>query len=445
MNSTEILIVAASLVGVHLAGMVGSRRGRADFVLAGRSLSVPMLVATLVATWYGAILASGEFILRYGIVFVLCFGIPYYAVAVIYSVWLAGRVRDNQSASIPEQLGLAYGPSARRLAAVLLLVITVPASYQLMLGHLISYQLGWPLGTSIIVGTVISVAYVIVGGLRSDVYANVVQSVLMFLGMGLLVGASVLKFGGPEMLLSDSTRPLFSVPGSLGWGGLLSWFVIAMQTFIDPNFYVRSASAANAMAARRAILWSVVCWVVFDMFQLTAGLYAARFLPEVDAQSSYLVLSSVTLPDWGRGIVVAGIIAAISSTLSGYALVSATTIADDVLPTLPFEVNDPTILNRIGLLISTVIGAIIAISAPSFVDLILHAASIAVSALLIPMLLSHTSMSSRYRAGILGSMILPAIVALVAIITDFGEPALLGLLSSALIHAYHWMKGAWVQ
>lgn len=442
MMTTELVIVILSLVAVHIAGLIAGRKGREDFVLADRSLSVPMLVATLVATWYGAILASGEFVLRYGIVFILCFGLPYYVVAIVYSMWLSGRVRSGRAASIPEQLGIVYGPAARRLAAVLLLVITIPASYQLMLGHLISYQLGWSMTTSVIVATIMSVSYVMVGGLRSDVYANVLQSILMFLGMGLLVAAAIGTFGHPGLLRDQSTTSLFIIPGSLGWGGILSWFVIAMQTFIDPNFYVRTASASSATVARTAILWSVLCWVVFDLLQLIGGLYVARFLPTVDPKSSYLALSAATLPDWGQGLVLAGMVAAISSTLNGYALVSATTIADEVLPRVKGLSSGPTSRNRIGLVVTSVIGAVISINAPSFIDLILNASSIVVSALLLPTIFSHTALNDRFRDGIIAIMLVPALTALMSIILDLWQPALTGLAMSIAMHLFHFSKGA---
>ncbi|MFM8771799.1 MAG: sodium:solute symporter, partial [Candidatus Kapaibacterium sp.] len=341
MFTPEITVVIASLVAVHVAGMLGSRRGRNDFVLAERSMSQPLLVATLVATWYGAILASGEFVIRHGVVFLLCFGLPYYVVAVVYAGWLSKRVREGMSASIPEQIGRVHGPRARRVATILLLVITVPASYQLMAGYILSNVTGLSLGVSIIVGTIFSVSYVTVGGLRSDAYANVVQVVLMFGGMILLAIASMMTFGGPELLSTAHTRPLFDIPGSLGWAGIASWWVIAMQTFIDPNIYVRAASASSISVARKAILWSVVCWIVFDLLQLITGLYAARYVPETNPAVAYLTLSGVVLPEWGRGLVLAGIIAAVTSTLSGYALVSASTIADEILPMLREIVVEP--------------------------------------------------------------------------------------------------------
>ncbi|MBU3678327.1 MAG: hypothetical protein FGM32_01805 [Candidatus Kapabacteria bacterium] len=442
MFTPEIIVVIVSVIVVHAAGVLGSRRGRQDFVLAERSMSQPLLVATLVATWYGAVLASGEFVMRHGIVFLLCFGLPYYIVAIVYAGWLSKRVREGMSASIPEQIGRVHGPQARRVAAVLLLVITVPASYQLMIGYILSNLTGLSLGLSIIVGTVFSVSYVTLGGLRSDAYANVVQLVLMFGSMVLLTVASMMTFGGPELLSTAKTRHLFDIPGSLGWAGIASWWVIAMQTFIDPNIYVRTASASSVSVARKAILWSAVCWIVFDVLQLVAGLYAARYVPGSSPAVAYLTLSDVVLPQWGRGLVLAGIIAAVSSTLSGYALVSASTIADDLLPMLRHAGSGSVSRHRIGLVLTSVVGAAFAYAVPSIIDLIFVASSIVVSALLLPTLVSHSHFASRFTAEMIPIMTIPAAVSAIVAAGNFGQPALFGIGTSLLLHIAHLM---WVR
>jgi SSS family solute:Na+ symporter len=441
MGLTEIIIVIASLVAVHAAGAFGSRRGRTDFLLAERSMSLPLLVATLVATWYGAVLASGEFVMRYGVVFILCFGVPYYLVAVAYAGWLSGRIRSGMAASIPEQIGHVHGPAARRLAAALLLVITVPASYQLMLGYVFVHLTGMPLSASILVSTVISIAYVAVGGLRSDAYANVIQVVLMYGGMLALTIAAVTYTGQADPEVSLVSTELFNVPGTLGWAGIAGWWIIAMQTFIDPTIYVRTASASNESIARKAILWSVVCWVVFDVLQLISGLAAAQYVPSSEIATSYLALSQIVLPPWGRGLVLAGIIAAVSSTLNGYALASATALADDVLPALRPEISGWGGRYRVGLAVTVMLGAVIAIAVPSIIDLIFGAASIVVSALLVPTLVSHTRHAPLFTSSILSAMLLPATAAAWALLTQTAQPALVGIGTSLMLHSALWLKG----
>ena len=74
-----------------------------EFILSGRRLSVTGFVATLVTTWYGAILGIGENTLLFGIQTWFIFSFPYYIFAIIYAFWIAPRIKKSGALSIPEQ------------------------------------------------------------------------------------------------------------------------------------------------------------------------------------------------------------------------------------------------------------------------------------------------------------------------------------------------------
>jgi len=93
-------------------------------------------------------------------------------------------------------------------------------------------------------------------------------------------------------------------------------------------------------------------------------------------------------------------------------------------------------------MIASLAGALVAINAPSFIELIMNAASIVVSALLIPTLLSHTSLAGQFRASIIVMMVVPAGAALLAIIIAAGHPALVGLTTSVSLLLLFWLKEA---
>ena len=65
--------------------------------------------------------------------------------------------------------------------AGILFVMTAPAAYVLMLGVLVNFATGWPLWVGVVLGTLLSIAYVFRGGLRAVVATDVVQFFLMFL------------------------------------------------------------------------------------------------------------------------------------------------------------------------------------------------------------------------------------------------------------------------
>ena len=67
--------------------------GEADYLVAGRRLTLPGFVASLVTTWYGGILGVGEYGWSYGISSWLVFGVPYYLWAGVFALVLARRAR----------------------------------------------------------------------------------------------------------------------------------------------------------------------------------------------------------------------------------------------------------------------------------------------------------------------------------------------------------------
>ena len=97
----HLSIVDLILLGVYFAAVlfIGFRAARKrksgsdDYLLAGRTLTLPVFVATLVSTWYGGILGVGEYSYRYGLSNWFVFGVPYYFFALIFALFLAKKIR----------------------------------------------------------------------------------------------------------------------------------------------------------------------------------------------------------------------------------------------------------------------------------------------------------------------------------------------------------------
>ncbi len=114
-----------AVIGLFLAGIASlgfSARVREHSVLqylaAGRSLSLPAFVATLVSTWYGGILGIGESVSYYGFGTWLLMGVPYYVFAIVYALYFARRVRGAEQISLPERFDSIWGRSVGVLAAI---------------------------------------------------------------------------------------------------------------------------------------------------------------------------------------------------------------------------------------------------------------------------------------------------------------------------------------
>ena len=281
MSPVAGLVYVLFLLFVVVRLFRGPMSGAADYIVAGRRLTLPAFTATLVSTWYGGILGVGEYTWRHGVSNWLVFGVPYYLFAGVFALWLAGRARRSEVLTVPDMLERRYGRPAALVGAFVLFVMTAPAAYVLMLGVMVRFATGWPLWIGVVLGTALSIGYVFRGGLRAVVMTDMVQFVLMFLGFMVLVPVCVVKFGGMEFLRASVPASHFQWDGGLGAQAVLVWYVIAMATLVEPAFYQRCYAAQTESVARRGIGLAIVFWVLFDLMTTTAGLYARALLPDL--------------------------------------------------------------------------------------------------------------------------------------------------------------------
>lgn len=378
-------------IGFHRKNSASGQKE--DFLLAGRSLTLPMFVSTLVATWYGNILGVGEFVYRDGLVGWVCFSFTYYVAALLFALFISRKVRSLGATSIPEQIEQRFGRVAGIISSIIVLFITLPAVYVLLLGVVVQLFTGWSLPISIIVSALLTFTYIYKGGFKANVATNSFQFVLMYVGFALLLVFSIMNFGSPLDLASHLPATHTTFTGTYGLQYVLVWFIIAFQTFVDPGFHQRCASARTPNIARNGVLISILFWMLFDFMTLTTALYAKAYLPEIAGGGlmSYPALSQAVLPAVCKGIFMVTIIATVMSTLSSYAFLSGATLGNDIIGKLmPKSKISSVRLMQIGLLISGISCIILAIAIPSAVDLIYKTASIAVPGLFFPLLTTYS-------------------------------------------------------
>lgn len=385
-----------------------------DYVVAGRAVTLPAFVATLVATWYGGILAVGEYGWRYGLANWLVFGVPYYVGAALFALLFAKRARESRLTSLPDQLERAYGRSPALAGAALVFVQTAPSAYVLMLGTLFAVMTGGSLTVCVIAAAVLSVFYVDKGGLRSVVAADRIQALLMYAGFAVLLVFLFVQHGGPSFLVGRVPATHFVWHGGQGAGAILVWYVIALGTLVEPAFWQRCYAARDARTARTGVLLSIACWAVFDLMTMTAALYARALLPDLaEPVMAFPELARLTLPPLALGLFFVGMIATVMSTIDSYAFLAATTLARDIAWRLRGgdESRVPA-WSRLALWATTAFATVLALSHRSVVDLWKDLGSVVTPALLLPILIAVHGRRSLPAAAALTLLLVPALVAL---------------------------------
>lgn len=380
------------------------------YLAAGRKLSLPAFVATLVSTWYGGILAVGDSVKAFGVGTFLLMGVPYYVFALIYAVWFATRVRGAAQISIPERLAAQYGNRAALFGSALVFMLAVPAAHVLMLGTLLRLFTGWPLSTSVIAATLVGTLFLYKGGLIADVRVGLLAFVMMYVGFGGIVVWCLLHvpFG---FVWTQITPNLRRFDGGQTWLPVLSFFILGAWTLVDPGFHQRVSSAESPEVGRRGVLISTVCWFVFDLLSLTAGLYAMALLrKDAGGLTFFPALGDKILPSGLKGIFLCGLVGTITSAMVGYTLVSGATFGRDVIARFSPDLSPEAIKGwtRLGFFLACALAIGLALSVSNVVvDLWYAYSGAVVGALLLPVCFAYSELSRpRFKESwVLGSMI----------------------------------------
>ncbi len=326
-----IALYFAFLAAVWLR-LFGTSRTALDYLVAGRRVTLPAFVATLVATWYGGILGVGEYSYRYGLANWLVFGVPYYIGALLFALLFARRAREAELITLPDLLDRAYGRVPALFGATAVFVISAPAAYVLMLGTLFAAMFGLPLVPCVVAASLLSIFYIHRGGLRSVVFTDQVQFVLMYLGFFIMLGFLVARHGTLPFLEQRLPATHFVWNGGNPAGAILVWYFIALSALVDPGFWQRAYAARDPRIARHGVLWSIACWIVFDFLTTATGMYARAVLPALkEPVFAFPALASVTLPPFALGLFYLAMIATVMSTIDSYGFIAAMTLGRDVI------------------------------------------------------------------------------------------------------------------
>ena len=450
-----------AVLGLYFAfllvvGFWKRRGGVEEYLIAGRSLSLPVFVATLVATWYGGILGVGEYVYNSGLLAWTTNGLPYYVFALLFAVFLARRVRGGAAHlyTIPDKLEEVYDRRTALLGAAFAFVYAAPSTYVLMTGTLLHVLFGWPLFPAMLVGIIFSVAYVYQGGFLADVRVNVLQFALMFAGFAAAVGLCLARYGGVGFLTAAGRLPPahLTLLGDYDFGYALVWFFIALVTLTDPGFHQRCYAARTPRVAALGIGLAVACWIAFDTLSTTMGLFARALLPGLaDAKLAFPALAERVLPPGLKGLFYVGMLAPIMASTVSYTFIAALTIGRDFVWRLRGDATDARVplYTRFGLVLSSGLALAVALAIPSVVKQWYFFGSVFVPGVLLPLLGAYAPAPyGRAPAGYaFWSMLLGAGTALTWLLWGWGhggydsplfplgwQPMYPGLLVSALIY-----------
>jgi len=231
------------------------------------------------------------------------------------------------------------------------------------------------------------ILYVGARGFRSVVQTKGLQFAFMFGGFLLLLPIAVAKVGGLSALSKALPGTMFAPLGGRSLGYVLAWYVIALQTLVEPTFFQRCFAAKTPRVARRGLLVSILFFALFDGLTTFTGMYAHALLPNLSTGvDAYPALGELLLPAGLLGVFYAGMIATVMSTVDAFLFNAGITLSRDLLGRLGRVAASTIWGERVGIIGGAVLASAVALMSESVVNLWYGFGSVGTAVLLAPIL-----------------------------------------------------------
>lgn len=393
----DYLVIAGYFAILFVIGIFVKRKihGLNDYFLAGRKLTLPIFVATLVSTWYGGLLGVGELSFNYGLVNWLTQGFFWYLVYLFFAFFLANRIRKSNLYTLPDQLERFYDKKSRLIGAFFNFIMVTPAPYILSLGLIFNILFGWEIWISVLIVTIIMIFYTIRGGFVGVIYTDLIQFILMMVGVAMIIPLAVFNYGGFDFLTTNLPDTHLTITGGWTTQMILVWGFLAFWTLADPGFYQRCYAAKDDKLPKKGVLIAIGFWLLFDICTTFTGMYAAAasnagILSVESATTSYLAIAGDLLPPVLLGVFLTGLIATVMSTVDSFTFLGAMNISHDLYKNIfKRDATDKQVMKvtKIGIVITASFAMILALFFNSIVTMWYTIGTIGISALIVPILI----------------------------------------------------------
>ncbi len=354
---TAVLIVIA-LWSYRIVEKVPIAKYEQEFYAAGRGLG-GVIVALIIA---GGLASAGTFIAGPGMTYE--YG---------YSWVLINNFQIFMNLMLLAPIGIVVGVVARRVnaityldlfkaryqskaiivgLAILVTVFLLPYMSTQFVGaaRVISQMTGMGYFASLALGSLVVLIYCVLGGMRGTSLATLIQGVVITVGCFILFIGTVNHAGGfrssTEILaaqdmnfLSPTRGGEFSPSFAFSIACLTGYFVVGM-----PHAMLGALTYKNTKALKRGIWMGAILVLLWTLLLCLAGVIGRSIKPDLTVSDEICPwLAMHVVPEALGGIVLAGIVAGIQTTVAAMAIIITSSIARNLLKELKPDMSGGTV------------------------------------------------------------------------------------------------------
>jgi SSS family solute:Na+ symporter len=395
----DFVVIGGYLAFMLFIGFYVSRRMKnfEEFFIAGRTMTTPILICTLVSTYYGidVLFGTSELAFNEGIVAWFGYSRPTYVFFIIAAFLLTKRLRNEPFRSLPDVLERYYGRGAGVFGALASFIYSLPSLGLFGLGMVFKVIFGLdPKIGGLLFGGV-ALIYTLWGGLWAVAITDTIQFVLMCVTLAIAIPIVIAKVGGFDYVAQNLSPTYFHTLGDVPIWLVLVYASTGLSILVDPAFYQRIFAARSFREVRNALLIGILLWSAYDWCvtaggMLAAGAVHAGILPaDTHPNGALLRIVIFALPAGLTGLFLAGVLSAEMSTIDSYCLVAGGNIVYDIYrPVFNPRATDDQLIRatKWGIILSWALGFVLAFYFKRLLALWVFMSSILTATVFVPIM-----------------------------------------------------------
>lgn len=392
--------VVLYLVLTLAVGVWASRRIKTtdDFTLAGRSLSALVVGVTIFATWFGPELIMGVpgYFVREGVQGIITDQFGNLICLTLVGVFYARQMYCLNIVTINDFFRLRYNGTLETVTSLVnvFTYFSWIAAQFLALALLFNTIIGLPVGWGIVLGASVVLIYTYIGGMWAVSITDLIQTVLIVVGLLFVMGQLWGEIGGLGPVLAATPEGFWDMlpePGFYSWMDYIGmWLVFGIGAIPAQEIYQRVLSARSAKDGANGAFLSAGMLFTIGAIPLVIALGINHVYPELaldnDGQNMIpnMVSQYMGLPI--QIMFFGALISAILSTSSGAMLAPATVIGENLIKPYVKDISDRQLLHftRLCVVFVAIVSATMAFFNTSIHGLVVDSVTLYLVCLLVP-------------------------------------------------------------
>jgi SSS family solute:Na+ symporter len=405
--------IVIGIVAIYLLGMLGigwyssTRISKSDdFMVAGRRLGPFLMAGTLAATEIGGGSTMGVAEKAYGAWgmsagwYILAMTITFVVLAII-----APRLRASMVRTVPEFFERRYGPPSGVISALLFIVplIGLTATQVIASSVILNVMTGLSYEVSVVIVCAVVTVYSVLGGLWSVTLTDIVQFVVIVVGLTLAVPFALAEAGGWDAVVSSVPDEKLSLTEGTGVGQIVALVIMYVCSFaVGQETVQRYFAARDEKAAVQGSLIAGGVYVLFAFVPAVLGVIAYSMVAAgsmdgavLEAEGTRYVLPVVAvhvLPSWLVGLVFAALISATMSSADSDLLAAGSIFSNDIWSKFRKDPSDREILlvtRWTMVAVAALAMGVALVSAASIIGLLVFSFSLRAGGAFVPYVAGH--------------------------------------------------------